>query len=365
MYTPLPSNSVTSRTTAAQGEIARLFCSFSYDGRPSDPQVPPVVYITAPIAPSNLLPGSSSSSSNDLSDPNVFGPFTAVRLACGLWFIDWAVPTTITPGLWCDVWTFKWQYIDPSWESQTFGVTVVPADDLTKWDATPSVDIVSGVMREYLRLFNDSTLYDAQHQQVNWEQGQRNYDPKVITFSFKNWNTDPRPEVMVNRTLVASGWQPDYNGRIIFQRNLDPEDVVHCSYGFRYFSNDEVLSFLNMGLYMMNAIPPPSEMYDSVPGAPFPWRLPILAGAAQTALQRLVMGLSYQNRRIIFGEDQQLSDAATANFRAQYGEFKEQFTTMAKNAKTLRIPSIAAVIQPEFTLPGGRSRWFRLLFKGS
>ena len=352
------SQAIPSRTTAAQGEIVRLFCTFSYDGLPSDPQISPQVYIT-----SNDNFAGSSSSSHDSNTPNT-NLIPAVRLACGLWFVDFEVPDNCPTGQWFDVWNFRWQDSDP-WQRQTFGFTVNPANEFIRWDSDPTVDIVTGTMREYINLFNNSTIYQAQHIETNWEQGQRNFDPKVVSFAFKNWNSDPRPEVMLNRRLVSTGWQADFNGRIVFSRNLDPEDVVQCAYNFRYFNDEEVMSFLNLGLYMMNAVPPPSEYYASLASAPFGWRIPILAGAGQMAMQRLVLGLSWQNRRIIYGEDPALADAAAQNFRQQYGDFKDQFEKFAKNAKTLRIPAIAAVVQPEFTLPGGRSRWFRLLFKGS
>ena len=342
------SQATPSRTTAAQGEIVRLFCSFSYDGLPSDPQVTPQVYITN----NDNFPGSSSSSSND---SNAVNPslLVAERLACGLWFVDYPVADDCPTGQWFDVWNYRWQVNDP-WQQQTFGFTVNPANEFIRWDSDPTVDIVTGTMREYINLFNNATIYQAQHIETNWEQGQRNFDPKVVSFAFRNWNNDPRPEVMVNRRLVSTGWQADYNGRIVFSRNLDPEDVVQCAYNFRYFNDEEVMSFLNLGLYMMNATPPPSEIYASIASAPFGWRIPILAGAGQMAMQRLVLGLSWQNRRIIYGEDPQLADAASQNFRQQYGDFKDQFEKFAKNAKTLRIPAIAAVVQPEFTLPGGR-----------
>jgi hypothetical protein len=208
-------------------------------------------------------------------------------------------------------------------------------------------------------------MYDAQHLTVRWEQGQRNFNPKVITFAFGNWNQNPRPEIRLNNRLLESGWRPDGNGKIYFDRNLDPEDNVFCRYNMRYFSEEDILNFLNMGLYMMNTVPPVSENYRVVAQAPFTWRAPILAGARQIAMQRLVIGLGFQERRIVFSEDPQIAEQVVAGYRQEYQNAKEEFDKLAKNAKTLRIPGIAQIVQPEFTMPGGRARWFRLMMHGS
>jgi hypothetical protein len=47
-----------------------------------------------------------------------------------------------------------------------------------------------------------------------------------------------------------------------------------------------------------------------------------------------------------------------------YDSYAEAWKS-AKEEKKNRLYSIAAIVQPEFTLPGGRSRYFRYLYKGT
>jgi hypothetical protein len=296
--------------------------------------------------------------------PTTYGPFVAEREATGLFYIDWLVPDDLPTGQWLDVWSFKFT-IDRPEREEIFAFDVHPLDAKTEWKGIPKATESTSIMREYVELFNSAAMYDAQHLTVRWEQGQRNFNPKVITFAFGNWNQNPRPEIRLNNRLLESGWRPDGNGKIYFDRNLDPEDNVFCRYNMRYFSEEDILNFLNMGLYMMNTVPPVSENYRVVAQAPFTWRAPILAGARQIAMQRLVIGLGFQERRIVFSEDPQIAEQVVAGYRQEYQNAKEEFDKLAKNAKTLRIPGIAQIVQPEFTMPGGRARWFRLMMHGS
>lgn len=343
------------RTSAYQGEYVRLYCPFNYDGIPSDPD-PPVVY----IANSSDLVDQSSSSGDGTG---VFGPFEATKEYTGLWYVDWLVPDDLAVGDWYDLWSYTWMDSDEQ-KQDVFAFTVQSADTWVRYAAPPGVERISGTMAEMIRVLNNIALDRAQNIPIEAEQGKRNADRKKITFAFENWNQYPRPEVIKNRRLIDTGWHTDYNGTLIFNRNLDPEDVVYCSYHFRYFSDLELADMLNYGLYMMNAVPPVSENYPSVSNAPFSWRAPIIAAAAMTALQRLIMGLTWQHRKIIFGEDPQVVDAAMAKFQSDYEMFKNHWEAGSKGVKTMKWPGMAQIVQPEFTLPGGRSRWFRFLFKG-
>jgi hypothetical protein len=77
------------------------------------------------------------------------------------------------------------------------------------------------------------------------------------------------------------------------------------------------------------------------------------------------MQLALQEKRIIF-DNTSLGDGWTQVkdlFKSLHDAYKEDWKNILE-AKKLRLPHIAAVVQPEFTLPGGRSRAFRYLYKG-
>jgi len=175
----------------------------------------------------------------------------------------------------------------------------------------------------------------------------------VYSFAYKNWNQEPAPIVRVNNRIVDDGWHLDYDGKIYFDTLMAPEDSVVVSYNFAYFAQDELLSFLQFGLNMMNGLPPASTVYNSLDTAPRLWWAGILLYAAITALKRLIFGLSWQEKRIIYGRPEDAQSALSA-WQDLYKSYMETWTEFGKNAKTLKLPGIALSIQPEYTLPGGR-----------
>lgn len=196
------------------------------------------------------------------------------------------------------------------------------------------------------------------------------YDKKVSHFStiygfaYKNWNQDPAPIVRANNMIVEDGWHLDYDGKIYFDGLMAPEDSINVAYNFAYFSKEELLSFLRFGLQMMNGLPPSSMYYSSLETAPAIWDAGIILYAAITALKRLIFGWNFQEKRIIFGRPEDAQHAQTM-LQDLYKSYNELWIEFGKNVKTKKLPGIAMSVTPEYTLPGGRSRWFRYLYKGA
>jgi len=184
----------------------------------------------------------------------------------------------------------------------------------------------------------------------------------VYSLAYKNWIRDPRPVVRVNNTIKDDGWYVNWNGRIYFDGLMAPEDSVNVYYKFAYFSDEEILSFLNLGLQMMNSTPPASTTYNSLCTMPYEWSAPVLLYGAITALKRLVFGLNFQEQMIIFG-DPDVAGQAMSRFQQLYSEYNTLWLEIKKTAKTLKLAGMAEYVTPEYTLPGGRSRWFRYLYK--
>lgn len=186
----------------------------------------------------------------------------------------------------------------------------------------------------------------------------------MYNFAYRHWNQDPQPIVRVNNRITDDGWHLDYDGKIYFDSLMAPEDSVNVAYNFAYFGKEELLSFLNFGLQMMNGLPPASTSYRVLESAPQEWNPGILLYAAILALKRLIFGLSWQEKRIIFGRPED-AQHAQQTFQDLYKSYTETWTEFGKNVKTLKLPGIAMYVTPEYTLPGGRSRWFRYLYKSS
>ena len=185
------------------------------------------------------------------------------------------------------------------------------------------------------------------------------YDKKISTFStvygfaYQNWNMDPKPIVRVNNRIMDDGWHADYQGRIYFDSLMAPEDSISVAYNFAYFSKEEMLSFLMLGLNMMNGLPPASEAFSNLQQAPRIWNAGILLFAAVTALKRLIFGLNFQEKRIIFGSPEDAARAMQA-FQDLYKSYNELWIEFGKNVKTRKLPGIAMYVTPEYSLPGGR-----------
>lgn len=184
----------------------------------------------------------------------------------------------------------------------------------------------------------------------------------IYGFAYPNWQQDPKPLVFLNKRKVDDGWHVDYNGKIYWDSLMAPEDSVNINYQFAYFSQEELLSFLMLGLKAMNSIPPASDSYSSLDTAPGIWDYGIVLYAAITALKRLIFGWSFQERRIVYGRPEE-AQAALAVWQDLYKGYMETWTENAKNVKTRKLPGMLINVTPEYTLPGGRSRWFRYLYK--
>jgi len=194
----------------------------------------------------------------------------------------------------------------------------------------------------------------------------------TYNLAYQNWNMEPRPIVRVNNRIVDDGWHADYNGNLYFDSVMAPEDSINVRYNFAYFSDEEILSFLRLGLQMMNSTPPASTTYRDVTTMPFEWNAPVLLYAAITALKRLIFGLNFQEKMVIFAEPQagaggasnaDAAGKAINNFQSLYQDYNNVWVEIRQDAKSKKLPGVAQYVTPEYTLPGGRSRWFRYLYK--
>jgi hypothetical protein len=187
----------------------------------------------------------------------------------------------------------------------------------------------------------------------------------IYSAAYPNWVRDPRPITRVNNRIVDDGWHVDWNGKIYFDGIMAPEDSVNVSYQFAYFSDEEILSFLNLSLQIMNSTPPASIVYSNLNNMPIEWNAPVLLYAAVTALKRLIFGLNFREKAVIFTrpDDPNAAQQAIQNFKDLYTDYSTLWTEVSKNAKTRKLYGMAMYVTPEYSLPSGRSRWFRYMYK--
>ena len=189
----------------------------------------------------------------------------------------------------------------------------------------------------------------------------------IYSLAYPNWNRDPRPIVRLNNRVIDDGWYVDWNGRVYFDRLMAPEDTVYMAYNFAYFKDEELMAFLDFGLKMMNTVPPASTSYGSLATMPFEWDAPVLLFAAMQGLRRLIFGLNFQEKFVIFARPENLeaTQQVIQNMKDLLTQYEALWLEVKKDVKTRRLPGIAQYVTPEYTLPGGRSRWFRYLYKSN
>lgn len=360
---------VQTRETALQGEYVRLYAKFIRDGQLSDPESIPYIFVTT----NEYHQESSSSSADETTDPvppqypatgTGTGPFSATKESTGVWYFDWFVKQDQPPGSLFDVWNYQMGGVE---ERKIFKFEVHSADTFINWVSPNVIHQIGNSGASLLYDLHNLFLYEAQHIPVYREQGIRVKPDKNLTrFNFfcnRTWNDSPMPIIYQNNSILSDGWYTDYKASVYFDTPRDPEDIIEASYQFRYFSDEEMMQFLLMGLYSMNSIPPSSQTYSSIGSAPHAWRACILLYAAIMGLKRLVFGLNFQEKSLIFGEDWTMVQQKIDNLKNLYAEYYEEWKEQANNVKKMRLPGIAQISLPEYTLPGGRSRWFRYLYK--
>ena len=106
---------------------------------------------------------------------------------------------------------------------------------------------------------------------------------------------------------------------------------------------------------------PPVQYYtlENVPAIHMPT---ILYGAAKDALRQMMMCLQFQEPQQVFGGAEQ-AQQVFGNIETLKQNYEKDWDRLTEVKKYGRYPRSAVLVVPEYTLPGGRSRWFRYLFK--
>ena len=193
--------------------------------------------------------------------------------------------------------------------------------------------------------------------------------PQIFDSAYKLWNRTPTPRIRLNQVLVKSdNTNYPYNinyetGEISFTNALSYNDIVDAEYTFSFFSDEEVESFFRQATSVWNLSPPyggPLDIYSASQDL----RGGLMVGASLFAFREMLYSLAFQQKRIIFDNASwgdgwvQVKDL----IKNLHDLYKDDWEKLLK-AKKVRLPSIKNIISPEFSMPGGRSRMFRYLFK--
>lgn len=214
--------------------------------------------------------------------------------------------------------------------------------------------------------FNYALIYQGQNIPVYNEVLRPNSTttPQIFDSAFRNWNQKPRVEVRLNQVIITDGYTIDYsNGQIIFDSPLEYNDQVEASYTFRCISDEQIQQYFNMAAGIWRIHPPvggPRTIYNANQTEKYI----LFLGAAQFAFNDLIFALAIQEKRVIF--DNRSWDDAWKTILESFKGLRDSYKDMwdkALEAKKVQLPRISSIVTPEYTLPGGRSRFFRYLYK--
>ena len=92
---------------------------------------------------------------------------------------------------------------------------------------------------------------------------------------------------------------------------------------------------------------------------------PVIYAAVTDALREMLMSLQFQEPQMVFGSPERAQNVFSNldNLKKNYEESLKGLLDAKKNGPYTGLTK--AIVVPEYTLPGGRSRWFRYLFTGS
>lgn len=290
-----------------------------------------------------------------ITDPNGDVALTKTdldKMDSGQYAFTWDIPTTATTGMYNITLTYIYETIDGP-ETGTLSENFVVGEYING----TAINIRSLAMRRYL----ESLIGYSQRIRVDDEIVRLNKARNLGELSFPRWNQPAGAKVYLNGELKESGYTIDYlNGKIAFAQALSEYDEVTCSYNFRWFKDDELDNFVEQGVNYYNVFPP--FTYETIHNFTFVWAPAIFYSAAVDAIRRWMTDILFQEPAKIFG-GMERAQQIFGSMDTLKKNYEDSRTKLLEQKKRGPYPQMATITVPEYTLPGGRSRWMRYMFK--
>ncbi len=278
------------------------------------------------------------------------------RVYLGEYAFRWDIPTTATIGAYTIEVIFVTETSSgPSTSSfsEKFIVGEVEGDSI--WN----------VNRTNMRRFLELLISQTQKIPMFNEIGRLNKARTIAKFSFPRWNQVAGVDVYLGGSPKETGFTVDYvKGRIEFDNPLSFYDEVTADFNFRWFSDGELDEFLEQGINMVNIWPPVTSYSIVNIHTAAIWGIAAEYSAAVNVLRAWMMNIQFQEPAKIFGGLERRNEVFQ-HLNELKKNYEEDLYKMLEQKKYGPYEGLTKTYTtPEFTLPGGRSRWFRYLFKG-
>jgi hypothetical protein len=326
------------RGTFIQGTIASLlFTLTEFDGTVIDPDV-----ITYTIT------------SEDGSTIEVTG--VPEKISTGVYVVEWTIPSAQDVGEYLLNWIYTKDGQNDA-EVQRF-VVAEDVDDTTHYSGA------TVTMRQSLVLM----LGCAQNVPVYFQQSRPTNDRKFFYWTMKNWNQTRGTSVYRNKEIVTDGFAIDYSrGRVMFDEQLTIYDMVNADYNFRWFTDEQLDRFLSNGIHTLNMFPPQTNVQMANIGNSANARYIgiVLYAAAVDAIRSIMFCINWREPAELFGGSDRAKDVF-GQLESLKKNYEETLWKLLEQKKFFPYAGLTkGIVVPEYTLPGGRSRWFRYLYSGS
>jgi len=274
------------------------------------------------------------------------------KLATGYYVYEWTLDSNQDTGEYDIVWAYT------IGDVEQYELQRVQVSDDVESDTQPIYDSRATVLREAL----EYRLACAQNIPVFDEQARPFPGYSQYQVTFPNWNQSAGVRIYRNdrNNMIIDDLDVNYfKGYITFDYPMTSYDKIYVDYNFRWFTDNELYQYLVDAVNGFNAMPPVTNYtVESVPDA---YTMAVIAHAAADALRKMMLCLNFQQPREVFGGEDMLS-SVFGNFDSIKKNFETEWKLYFDEKKRGPYPSTMAVSVPEYTLPGGRSRWFRNIF---
>jgi hypothetical protein len=282
---------------------------------------------------------------------NLIDTFTPEHVVQGFYVFDWEIPLTQTAGEYIVTWSYTIE-----------GVTRVELQEIIVAVDATDTSIYSGNPL-YLRFALESYLRCPQSIPVYFEQAKSSVDNKTFRFTFPRWNQTTGVKIFRNKKLITDNLEVNFfKGEVVFDNPQTDYDLINADYNFKWYSDSDLNQFIVNAINTFNSFPPHSQYnYNSIPTRFIPG---VLQKAATDALRQIMLCLQFQEPQQVFG-GADAAGKAFSNMETLKKNYEDEWKLVFENKKYGPFVGLTrAVVVPEFTLPGGRSRWFRYLFSG-
>lgn len=307
--------------------------SFSQSGFPKDP---------SPI--SCTIKDSSNSDIEELK---------VDKVKDGVFVSEYSIPATQDVGNYVAFWEYTLDGVDYE-EEHNFVISKYNDNGASLYTG------MILLMRDSLELL----IGDYQNVPIYDEQAKPTFDKKKFFFTKQLWNPSPNTRIYRNGKIISKGFDIDFqSGCVTFDSPLDDVDIVNADYTFKFYSDEQLDRFISNGIHILNSFPPITRYnIGSLTGINERHIVPILYAAAVDALRNLMLKIQTQENAYIIGSER--ADQVFSNLETLKKNYEEMLNSLLEQKKYMPYKGLTKMlIKSNLTLPGGRSRWFRMMFK--